>query len=583
LSPGGSRVLVIGAGIGGLTTAIALRRAGFEPAVFDRGAALERIQVGGGHHIYPNGVRVLQELDPSIVEEMRANGGIEQYLEFLDRRGNLLTRWPIGRWGTDLGAATIGIRRGKLHAILLRALGEDVLRLGRTCVGFEQDADGVTARFADGSEERGDALVGADGLRSVIREQVVGDGPPRYAGYTAWVGFTEFEHERLPYGHFRNVLGRGQRFLTLDMTPTVLGWSAIANSTEGGDGEAEPKREVLERFRGWLAPTEELVQSTPETAISRSDIYDRDPAAHWSVGRVTLLGDAAHPMTFNGGQGANQAIEDAFVLARCLAGADDVPAALRRYEEDRIPRTRALTILARRIGAAFSWENPATCRVRDAIGVRYVFGRLGARQFHKVVSTGPAAARARAVPRSGEILENPQMGARMIFRATADETDGELFAFEFFLDPRGVIAEEHLHPVQQERFEVLEGVVAGRMGGAERTARAGDVVVVPPGTPHVWWNAGDEVAHLLVEFRPALHTDLFFQNVFGLARDGKTDHRGVPSLLQLAVMINEHRDEVYPAHIPLVVTKAMMRTLAPIARLLGYRAHDPRYSVSERS
>jgi quercetin dioxygenase-like cupin family protein len=184
------------------------------------------------------------------------------------------------------------------------------------------------------------------------------------------------------------------------------------------------------------------------------------------------------------------------------------------------------------------------------------------------------------VARAGDEILNPKMKGRLVFVETARDTNGELLEFEFFLQPGGVIAEEHLHPKQEERMEVIAGKMRGRLDGTERTAEAGEVVVVPPGTPHAWWNDGEGEAHLRVQFRPALNTEQQMETFFGLARDGKTNDRGVPNLLRIAVLLNEHKDEVYPAKLPIPVLKGLFVVLAPIGRLLGYRAHYPAYSSS---
>jgi quercetin dioxygenase-like cupin family protein len=179
---------------------------------------------------------------------------------------------------------------------------------------------------------------------------------------------------------------------------------------------------------------------------------------------------------------------------------------------------------------------------------------------------------------AGDVLENPAMRGRLVFRKTAAETGGELLEFEFFLEPRGVIAEEHVHPRQEERMEVLAGSVRGRVAGKEATAKAGEIVVMPPGRPHVWWNDGDTETHLRVEFRPALNTEELFETFFGLARDGKTKANGVPKILQMAVLLNEHKNEVYPAKVPVPLMKALVTVLAPVGRLRGYKAHYPEYA-----
>jgi len=185
------------------------------------------------------------------------------------------------------------------------------------------------------------------------------------------------------------------------------------------------------------------------------------------------------------------------------------------------------------------------------------------------------------IARAGQTIENPPMGSRMVFRKTARETNGALLELDFFLKPRGVIVEPHVHPRQEERFEVLAGRMRGKIDGREQTAEQGDVVVVSPGTPHAWWNDGDDEVHLLLEFRPALRTAEFFETAFGLARNGKTDERGVPNVLQRAVLIKEFEGEIYPAFAPLPVVKTLMTVVAPIGKLFGYRGYYPEYSEHE--
>ena len=180
--------------------------------------------------------------------------------------------------------------------------------------------------------------------------------------------------------------------------------------------------------------------------------------------------------------------------------------------------------------------------------------------------------------RRGEVLESPTNGQRVVIRETAETTGGELLRLDFFVAPGGFLGSEHLHPKQEERIEVLSGALRCRVGGRERTLGHGDAIAVPPGTPHTLWNEGTEEAHALVEYRPALRMETLFETLFGLGRDGKTDEEGSPSLLQGAVMLEEFEDEYRLARPPLLVQKAVAAVLAPVGRLLGYRARYARYS-----
>ena len=179
----------------------------------------------------------------------------------------------------------------------------------------------------------------------------------------------------------------------------------------------------------------------------------------------------------------------------------------------------------------------------------------------------------------GDVIENPVSGDRIVFRKRARDTNGELLQFDVFLKPHGFGPAEHIHSRQEERFQVISGTVCFRVREHEQSASTGQVLVVPPGTPHTLWNDSDDEGHLIVELRPALKTEAFFETIFGLARDGKTNERGIPNLLQGALLAREY--EAYLSGPPLPVQKAFVAMVAPIGRLLGYRAWYPRYSRSE--
>jgi 2-polyprenyl-6-methoxyphenol hydroxylase-like FAD-dependent oxidoreductase len=184
----------------------------------------------------------------------------------------------------------------------------------------------------------------------------------------------------------RLVWGRGARFAFHYVGGDRLFWMAIVNApedqTEVGSGA---KHALLERYRGWMAPVEAVIEATPEAALRMVRIYDREPADRWGEGRVTLLGDAAHPMTNNLGQGACQAIEDGVVLARCLSGRRDVVAALRSYEAQRMPRTARIQRAARTVGSIGRWSNPLVCAVRDQ-AIKRLFDGYVLRQNNAILT-----------------------------------------------------------------------------------------------------------------------------------------------------------------------------------------------------
>jgi quercetin dioxygenase-like cupin family protein len=172
---------------------------------------------------------------------------------------------------------------------------------------------------------------------------------------------------------------------------------------------------------------------------------------------------------------------------------------------------------------------------------------------------------------AGQEIDNPAMGARIRFRRVARDTGGSLLDLDFFLRPGGVIATDHLHPHQEERFEVLAGTMRGHVGERSHVVVAGQDSVVEAGVPHAWHNAGDGEAHLRVQFRPALDTEDMFQAVFALAREGRTDHRGVPRLAHRLAVLAAFPREFRPAGMPRPVHRVLVALFAPPGRRLRRR------------
>ena len=357
------RVVIIGAGIGGLTTALALKQKGIEVAVYERSPELT--DVGAGIGLWPNALKALYQLGLRPALDGVSFVSMEGAVRSSD--GRILSRTAADQFIARLGLPFIVFHRADLLGVLVDAARGIPIHTGHECQDVEQDGDSATARFANGASAKGDVMVGADGLRSVVRDRLDVPGALKYSGYTAWRGIAPFETAGLMAGE---TLGCGQRFGIVPIHGNRVYWYATDNVPEG---QREPplaaKIRLTKLFADWHHPIPELIRSTNEDAILRNDIYDRDPADRWGSGRITLLGDAAHPMTPNLGQGACQAIEDALVLAHHLSTGPDVPSSLRCYEAERIARTGSVVIASRRIGALFQVESRAFCWFRD-LGLR---------------------------------------------------------------------------------------------------------------------------------------------------------------------------------------------------------------------
>jgi 2-polyprenyl-6-methoxyphenol hydroxylase-like FAD-dependent oxidoreductase len=379
------RVLIVGAGIGGLSAAIALRRQGIETALLERTTELK--EIGAGIAIAANAMKALGSL--GLEDTVRQIGAEPPFYDIRSWRGELLSRVLVSEQSEKVGATSIAAHRADLQTALLQGLmyaGGEV-HLGAECVGFEQTGRYVRASFADGREERGDLLIGADGLNSTVRERLLGDGPPRYAGYTTWRAVVSPEHDLVPQEDVES-WGRGTRFLFARIGRGRVYWAAAQTAPQGTDREpAEGRKDaLLGSFRGWHEPIEELIRATDERAILHTAIYDRDPLGErWGEGRVSLLGDAAHPMTPDLGQGACQAIEDAVVLAKCLSEESDPVSALRHYEARRTWRVAAIVQRSRRFGRMAQLENPFLCRLRDVL-LKKTPDRMLLRQAEEIVS-----------------------------------------------------------------------------------------------------------------------------------------------------------------------------------------------------
>ncbi len=174
--------------------------------------------------------------------------------------------------------------------------------------------------------------------------------------------------------------------------------------------------------------------------------------------------------------------------------------------------------------------------------------------------------------RAGDTIENPVTGERMVFRQTSRETNGEAVVIEVYLRPGGVVAATHVHPSQEERFQVLRGTVGFRLGRKKLVAGPGQRVTVPAGKAHKFWNAGDDTAHFVCEIRPALQFESLIETMYGLAADGKTNRKGMPNPLRLAVIANAHFDTVRLPFPPAFMQKAGLALGAPLGRVLGYQS-----------
>jgi 2-polyprenyl-6-methoxyphenol hydroxylase-like FAD-dependent oxidoreductase len=353
------KLIVIGGGIGGLTAALALHRAGMEVTVFERAPAFS--EVGAGMSLWPNATRVLQAL--GVLEEVVARGAPVTQFNLQRPNGQLISAIPM----TGFPTPALCIHRADLHRALRRHLPAGCLEANQRLEGFAQGADGITAQFASGLAVSADGLIGADGINSVVRAQIHGSEESIYRGYCIWRGIAPAMPGAIR-GHISETWGSGHRFGILPIGQGRVCWYATRNGRPAqGDAPGGRKAEVQALFKHWHDPVPALIAATDPSDIIKHDARDRKSLRQWGNGRATLLGDAAHPITPNVGQGACMAIEDAACLVKQLIGAADLPAAFRAYEAKRRPRTAYVARQARRIGAIGQWEQPWIVKGRDLL------------------------------------------------------------------------------------------------------------------------------------------------------------------------------------------------------------------------
>jgi 2-polyprenyl-6-methoxyphenol hydroxylase-like FAD-dependent oxidoreductase len=374
-----TRVLVVGAGIGGLTAGLALRRANIDTAIFERASSVRDLQVGHGLTLWPNSTRLLAEVGALEAVE-RVAAPIEQ-MEFRDVRGRRIVDHAAGAVARQIGAPTLGLRRSELHRALFDVIGEDAVEFGAECVGLDEDDDGVTARFAGGRTERGDVIVAADGTQSTIRALLHGDAPTP-TGNAEMHGTVPTPPD-VPSGVYRQIWGPGAKFGFYPVSGATCWYCTVKTSDPRFVDQAGRKEAIRARVASYPPPTLSLIDAESEHPITRAVIATHDLSKPWVQGRVALLGDAAHAMAPHLGQGAGQAIEDAFVLADCLRANGDLPGALRAYEERRKPHVRGIAKQSRILGKALVLENPLAHSIwRTA--VKLTWPPIGSRQYVKI-------------------------------------------------------------------------------------------------------------------------------------------------------------------------------------------------------
>jgi 5-methylphenazine-1-carboxylate 1-monooxygenase len=563
-------ILVVGGGIGGLATALALHERGLECRVFEQSSKIR--ELGVGINTLPHAIGELAAL--GLLERLDAVAVRTYELIYMNRFGQEV--WRELR-GTDAGhpVPQLSIHRGALQGVLrdavIERLGPEAISTSHRLVGFEQDPDGVSAHFADANgsaveSARGDALIGADGIHSTVRAALhPGEGPPRWNGRMLWRGATDWP----VFLTGRSMIIAGGMEAKVVLYPIARGsagdrrltnWAVMAKT--GAEGTSPARREDWSRpgRRDEVLPNAEaftIDEVDVIRLIESTDVFweypmcDRDPLERWSLGRVTLLGDAAHPMYPVGSNGASQAILDARALAAALSDCDDVADALRRYEQARLGQTSDIVHSNRSGGPE---------RIIDAVealapgGFEDVESVLSHDEREAIVR-GYAQKAGFALPTNNQTrrtsmtaLDTPDViGADASIEGIVWNILGQLyrpkqvtersFAWHATFPPETFVP-PHIHPTQDEYVYVLEGELTLVTGDSDNAARPGDLVRLPMGTPHGLFNrSGGTVVCLFWVTPTAKLYDLF------VAIDALGDAQTPEAVVALA---GEHEVEFLP-------------------------------------
>ncbi|WP_409304078.1 FAD-dependent monooxygenase [Peribacillus sp. SCS-155] len=358
------KIAIIGGGIGGLCTGIALQQRGFDVAIYESANTFQPL--GAGLGVGANALKALEKLNVKNIV-MKHSKVLNKMVVF-SNKGTPLTETDSllasERYGTD----NVTIHRADLHHILRSALNPESIVLNKRCVDFKQDQNGVTVFFEDGDTIVADAVVAADGINSLFRRKLVPNSTPRYSGYTCWRGVVSDPNIAIDQLIATETWGLSGRFGIVPLEEGKIYWFACKRAKA-----RDPKiagygiKELLAIFKDYHSPIPQIIGATSEDSLIHNDILDIKPIGQYAFQRIVLLGDAAHAATPNLGQGAGQAMEDAYVLARCLETNGNIENAFTLYERKRLDRTHKIIKMSNQVGQVAQLESKWLIPLRNAV------------------------------------------------------------------------------------------------------------------------------------------------------------------------------------------------------------------------
>jgi len=356
-------ILIIGGGIAGLTTAIALQEKNIDFMLYE---AVDEIKaVGAGISLAGNAMRVLREL--GVADEVKKRGHLISSMIIEDQEGKQISVMDAEKLSREHGLDNVAIHRSELHQALLKYVPAHKIMTGKKAVNFEEHNNGVTIDFHDGSKAEGSGAIIADGINSAIRKKLLPDVSPRYSGYTCWRGVVANKWNIQQ--HAVEAWGASGRFGYVPIGNNQVYWFACKNAPYKDETMSRFKvADLVNNFINYKSPIPQMIESTRNEDLIWSDIIDMKPLSRFAFGKILMIGDAAHATTPNLGQGACMAMEDALMAAKVLnEQSDNRIEAFQSFEQKRIARTHFIVNTSYRLGKVAQWENNLLISVRNSL------------------------------------------------------------------------------------------------------------------------------------------------------------------------------------------------------------------------
>lgn len=370
------KITMIGAGIGGLTTAIALQQKGISSTIFEQAPTIQPI--GAGIILANNAMQVYEKL--GLKEKMKAAGNPISFVNIRTADLKLISSMDLRYFEKKYGVQNIAIHRGKLQEILLQQLDKNSVKLGYALSNIQQDKSSYELQFKNGETAQTEYLIAADGLNSVVRKTLFPASDIRHTQQICWRGLTDFQLPKKYQHELNETWGKGDRFGFVQIAPQKVYWYALKTIK----AQAPPFRleDIADYFKGYHELVSQLIKATPNTYIHTAEISDLSPIKKWHQDKVCLMGDAAHATTPNMGQGACQAIEDAYVLAACM-NKYEWTQAFAEFQKRRISKAQQVVNNSWTLGKVAHWENSLAVSLRNTM-MRWTPQSVSRKQSEKI-------------------------------------------------------------------------------------------------------------------------------------------------------------------------------------------------------